>query len=101
MGRLHQTQGISLITFFVADEKERYREEPGEAELERVLEAIREESLERDGTVFNLLRGFALYEDDRIHVVKPMSARHWTKTAALNDSDEILLHLMNRRGAEE
>jgi hypothetical protein len=38
---------------------------------------------------FELIRGAKVFDGDRLYVVKPISRRFWTQTAALNDADEI------------
>ena len=46
-------------------------------------------------------RGLMVFDRDQLYVVKPISQRHWTQTAALNDADEIagtLLMHMQREG---
>jgi len=49
---------------------------------------------------FELIRGAKVFDDDRLYVVKPISRRFWTQTAALNDADEIagtiLMHSAQR-----
>jgi hypothetical protein len=39
--------------------------------------------------IFEVLRGTKIFDGDRLYVVKPLSFRFWTQTAALNDADEI------------
>ncbi|MEA2325423.1 MAG: hypothetical protein QOE68_382, partial [Thermoanaerobaculia bacterium] len=39
--------------------------------------------------MFEVLRGAKVFDGDRLYVVKPISRRFWTQTAALNDADEI------------
>ena len=62
------------------------------------MRAIRDSSAHDGGTVFRKLRGFAYYEADRVHLLKPLARRHWTRTAALNDADEILTRMMEEGG---
>lgn len=38
---------------------------------------------------FELARGVKVFDGDRLYIVKPLSRRYWTETAALNDADEI------------
>jgi hypothetical protein len=38
---------------------------------------------------FELIRGTKVFDRDTLYVVKPISRRSWTQTAALNDADEI------------
>ncbi len=39
------------------------------------------------------VRGFTLVEPDRIHILKPLTLRYWTATAAMNDADRLALYL--------
>jgi hypothetical protein len=38
---------------------------------------------------FELFRGAKVFDRDRLYLVKPIGQRFWTRTAALNDADEI------------
>ncbi|KKL05586.1 hypothetical protein LCGC14_2604550 [marine sediment metagenome] len=46
-------------------------------------------SLTRKLNTFELVRGVKAFDGDRLCIVKPISRRFWTETAALNDADEI------------
>lgn len=59
-----------------------------EAVLKRMENALRDEDHS-----FQYLRGFTYFEGSRLHLLKPNTRRHWSRTAALNDADEILSHL--------
>jgi hypothetical protein len=89
--------GLALVTFGIGDKARPYVEAPLEDRVTQALESIRKTTA-RDGAVFSRLRGFALYEPDRVHILKPLSRRHWTRTAALNDADEILTRMMEEDG---
>jgi hypothetical protein len=89
--------GLILITFGIADHKREYEESSSDAWLTQTLTSIRKSSA-KDGTLFSRLRGFALYEADRVHILKPINRRHWTRTAALNDADDILARMMEEEG---
>jgi hypothetical protein len=39
------------------------------------------------------VRGYARFEEDRAHILKPLTRRHWTRTAALNDADELAAYI--------
>ena len=39
-----------------------------------------------------------MYESDCVHILKPINRRHWTRTAALNDADDILTRMMEADG---
>ncbi|MBI3467419.1 MAG: N-6 DNA methylase [Planctomycetes bacterium] len=36
----------------------------------------------------DVVRGILVFDKNRLYVVKPISQRHWTQTAAMNDADE-------------
>jgi len=40
-------------------------------------------------STFQLIRGAKIFDADRLYVVKPIGQRFWTKSAALNDADQI------------
>lgn len=89
--------GLAVITFGVDDKSKQYAESSSDDRLSQVLASIQKTSAQ-DGTHFSRLRGFILYEADRVHILKPLSRRHWTRTAALNDADEILGRMMEEDG---
>jgi N-6 DNA Methylase len=96
-GNVANKIGLALITFGVGDKAKSYFEAPLEDRVTQALESIRKTTA-RNGAVFSRLRGFALYEPDRVHILKPLNRRHWTRTAALNDADEILTRMMEEDG---
>jgi hypothetical protein len=89
--------GLALITLFVSDKPMQYAETESDDRLSDVLASIRKTSAQK-GAQFGRLRGFILYEPDRVHILKPLTRRHWTNTAALNDADEILARMMEEDG---
>ena len=50
---------------------------------------------------FELVRGAKVFEDNRLYLIKPLGQRFWTKTAALNDADEIAATILMRNSMEE
>ena len=38
---------------------------------------------------FSYLRELKVFNGNELHIVKPLNLRHWTRTAALSDADEI------------
>jgi hypothetical protein len=87
-----------MMTFSVGGKAKAYKETPAEDHIEELLAKIRKSSTRSEGTVFSCLHGFVFYEDTKVHLLKPLSRRHWTRTAALNDADEILAHMMEEGG---
>ena len=89
--------GLALVTFGVGGRAKTYKELTAEDQVEELLDRIRKASADSEGTV-RYLRGFAFYEGTTVHLLKPLSRRYWTRTAALNDADEILSHMMKEEG---
>jgi hypothetical protein len=89
--------GLALITLSINDKPKQYAESLSDDRVSGALASIRKTSA-RDGALFSRLRGFILYEPDRVHILKPLNRRHWTCTAALNDADEILSRMMEEDG---
>lgn len=89
---------LALLTLGLGNKSKDYSEAPMDDRVEEILKNIQKSAALDSGVVFQALRGFAYYEPDRVHVMKPMSRRHWTHTAALNDADEILKYMMEEGG---
>jgi hypothetical protein len=96
-GTIGNKTGLGVITFGIGDKATPYAEAPLEDGVAQVLDNIRNTTA-RNGSSFSRLRGFALYEPDQVHILKPLSRRYWTRTAALNDADEILTRMMKESG---
>ena len=89
--------GLAFVTFGVGGRAKAYKDSQAEKQVEELLDRIRKSSAHSAGTV-HYLRGFAFYEGTTAHLLKPLSRRYWTRTAALNDADEILSHMMKEEG---
>lgn len=72
--------------------KQPYGEATGEEELWKALTRLERAAMHESGP-FSYLRGFSLFEQDRLHMLKPAVLRSWSRTAALNDADAIFEHL--------
>ncbi len=90
--------GLVLITFFINDRSKKFEEASAEDRILNVLDSIKAATSDDSGTVFRRLHGFAFYESDKVHILKPINYRHWTATAALNDADEIITRMMEDGG---
>lgn len=97
-GHLAAKSGLAMVTFGVGGKARNYKESKAEERVEEVLAKIRKSSTRTEGVLFRCLRGFVFYEEEKAHLLKPLSRRHWTRTAALNDADEILAHMMKEDG---
>jgi hypothetical protein len=60
-----------------------------EALFERVYEA----ALQKQGR-FEYPRTITFFDGKSIHILKPKTMMHWTRTAALNDADEIFAEVI-------
>jgi hypothetical protein len=89
--------GLALISFGIGGRAKQYAESPAEDRVTQVFDSIRKTAAQ-NGALFSRLRGFTLYEPDRVHILKPLNRRHWTPTAALNDADEMLTRMMEENG---
>ena len=61
--------------------------------LRKLLARIAKASVQRGPGGLTYLRGYAHFEEDCVHILKPLTRRHWTKTAALNDADELATYI--------
>ena len=89
---------LALITVGVGDTLKAYAETQAEPAVTDLLDRIRTSTSHDQNTTYHRLRGFVYYEPDRVHVLKPLNRRYWTRTAALNDADEILTKMMEEGG---
>jgi hypothetical protein len=93
-GAIALTSELALVTFGVGGAANgKYTEASAEQRVEGFLSSIRESTTQADASVSRCLRGFAFYEKDAVNVLKPLSRRFWTRTAALNDADEFLCQM--------
>jgi hypothetical protein len=90
--------GLAFITFGIGDKAKTYSESPAEERVARLVDSIRHATARERNTSFHRLRGFVYYERDRVCILKPLNRRYWTRTAALNDADEILTRMMEESG---
>lgn len=64
-------------------------------DLLSVLDRLRKAYRKQLGSV-ELLRGIKVFDRDRLYLFKPLRQRFWTRTAALNDADEIAAAVLSR-----
>lgn len=95
---LAPASGLAMLTFGVGGKPREYAETNGEARIEKLLAALRESSAADEGAVFRRMRSFAYYEGTKVHLLKPLNRRHWTRTAAQNDADAIIAQMMEDDG---
>ena len=90
-------EGLGLLTLTKTTQRvllptcpERYDVSP---ELRKLLLRIAKASAKEGAGGLTYLRGYAHFEEDRVHILKPLTRRHWTRTAALNDADELVTYI--------
>jgi len=99
-GAIASRSKLGLLSLGFAAKARPYTERAAEERVERVLARVQAESALSSGSVFQRQRAFALFEDDAVHILKPLVRRSWTRTAALNDADEIVARMMEDGGWE-
>jgi hypothetical protein len=98
VGQICSKSGLCLLSITRSSQPKPYVERPHDADFEAVLKRIGDAAQEKYPGI-TYLRGFFLIEDEAIHVLKPLAYRHWTRTAALNDADEVMGELMFLKAA--
>lgn len=88
--------GVGVLTVAIARNSTQYRETKASTDLDRILERLKALSPERYGSLV-YLRNLAVMEQDRMHIVKPLTMRFWLGSAALNDADAAASHLLTQR----
>jgi hypothetical protein len=90
-------EGFALLTLTKVAERLILTDCPQEQalspRLRKVLTRIAKLSVQHGPGGLTYLRGYAHFEEDQVHILKPLSRRHWTKTAALNDADEMAMYI--------
>ncbi len=80
--------GIGIVTIELSEKQLPYSESKSSKELDAAFKRIRELLPENKGR-FSYIRGLKIFDQKRIYIVKPLLLRFWTRTAALNDADEL------------
>jgi len=65
----------------------------------KALDHLRKVYPQRLATL-DVVRGLLVFDQNRLYIVKPISQRHWTQTAAMNDADEIAGTILMRSPKE-
>jgi hypothetical protein len=80
--------GLSLITLIKGPKKERTIQTLSSDELQEALARIQKLLPAKNGRLI-YHRNLKVFDEDKLYILKRLSRRHWTKTAAINDADEI------------
>ena len=84
--------GLSVITL-KADVSVAYSEQDAQSHVESLLSSIFN-SLEKRLRTFVVHRGLIHFDGGQVHLLKPLTLRHWSKSAALNDANNIFAALV-------
>jgi hypothetical protein len=102
--RIAKREGLALLTLTKHShliEWPTCHEEEMSLRFRRILERVAKASLSEGMAGLVYLRGFALFEETQVHILKPLAVRHWTRTAALNDADELACFMAEQGEGEE
>jgi len=92
-----QNQGMALVTLKKSDKSMPASEQKAADELDGAIRCIRGVLREKRGGLNHLL-DFKVFDGSEIHMLKRLELRYWTRTAALNDADEIAAAILKPRG---
>jgi hypothetical protein len=95
---LAEREGLALLTLTKVPRGKpaaEYCELKPTPQLRQSIERVARASVSEHWGGLRFLRGFALFDDLQVHILKPLALRHWTRTAALNDADELALYIAN------
>ena len=95
---LTEREGVALLTLTKVPRgipTVEYCELEPTPELQRLIERVARASVREGLGGLRFLRGFALFDEQQVHLLKPLALHHWTRTAALNDADELAFYIAN------
>lgn len=85
--------GTSVVTLWKSRNFEPFKENRTSDELQAVLENIQPALQENIGR-FEYHRNLKVFSGNNLYILKPLARRNWTKTAAINDADEIAANIL-------
>ena len=100
-GRVHSSAASGLAVVVLQRSKNGERKPADDTSADGVvpvLDRLRNAFKRELGSV-EVLRGVKVFDRDALYVLKPLSRRFWTRTAALNDADEIAAAALSSRQA--
>jgi len=93
---LSDAAGVGVLTIMKLGGEPSYTETTASADLDKILLRLKNLAPDRYGSLV-YLRNLAVLEGDRMHIVKPLTMRFWLRSAALNDADAAVSHLLTPR----
>ena len=86
--------GLGIVSLRKSKSINLYRESSTSSEFESALERMKRALTINVGRS-EYLRGLKIFEKNQLHIIKPLDMRHWTKTAALNEADELATAILS------
>lgn len=86
--------GLGIVSLRKSKSIKPYSETPSSSEFESALGRMKR-ALPINVGRSEYLRGLKIFEKNQLHIIKPLDMRHWTKTAALNDADELATAILS------
>jgi len=86
--------GVGIVTLRKSCKTSLYRESGSTDELRSALKRLRNALPKQIGRLSHL-RGVKIFEENQLHIIKPLTLRQWTRTAALNDADELATAILS------
>ncbi len=85
--------GLGILTLKNSTTSFPYKEKESPEHLQVALSRLKNFLPKKVGRI-SYFRGLKIFDQEEIHIIKPLEHRHWTKTAALNDADEIAAEIL-------
>ncbi len=85
--------GTSVVTLWKSQNFEPFKENQTSDELQGVLGNIQQALSGNEGR-FEYRRNLKVFDGNNLYILKPLARRHWTKTAAINEADEIAAKIL-------
>jgi len=86
--------GVSIVTLWKSNKDEPFKQTQTSDELQAALKNIQQALPDQMGR-FRYDRNLKVFDGDKLYILKPLTMRHWTKTAAINDADEIAAAILS------
>jgi hypothetical protein len=86
--------GESIVTLCKSAKVEDVKQVQTSDALQAALKDIKQALPDHIGR-FKYHRNLKVFDKDNLYILKPLTRRHWTKTAAINDADEIAAAILS------
>jgi hypothetical protein len=91
---ISKAKGIGIVSLIKGSAPAEYMESEAGNDLQSAIKRIKQILPESKGRIANL-RGLTVFDVDRIHLIKPLTMRHWARSMALSDADEIAAAILS------